>query len=124
MEAIPDGEKGKVKGYERWGHRIVRGWAGFAPANPAQPRPPQPEGRRQTGPRKLANKGAAALQLTKEKEGGMEHDMGYVVLLLLAAPLAVVWLFILAIATGLIHEPTAAESVAHNYGTSWKTVIR
>jgi hypothetical protein len=52
----------------------------------------------------------------------MEHDMGYVVLLaLLAAPLAVVWFFILAIATGLIHEPTPAESVAQNYAISWKS---
>lgn len=52
----------------------------------------------------------------------MEHDMGYVVLLLLlGVPAAVVGAAILAFATGLIREPTATESVAHSYGTSWKS---
>jgi hypothetical protein len=54
----------------------------------------------------------------------MEHEMGYCLLLaLLAVPLAVVSFFILAIATGLIHEPTSAESAARNYAASWKSAI-
>jgi hypothetical protein len=51
----------------------------------------------------------------------METGMGYIVLLLLAVPFVVGSGFILAIATGLIHEPTGTESVAYCYGQSWKS---
>ncbi|MCB9892869.1 MAG: hypothetical protein H6839_00300 [Planctomycetes bacterium] len=47
--------------------------------------------------------------------------MGYLVLLaVLAAPFGLLGLMLLAMATGVIHEPTPAEAVAHNYGQSWK----
>jgi hypothetical protein len=54
----------------------------------------------------------------------MEQNMGYIVLALLAAPMAVVCFFILAIATGLIHERNATETIAKNYRASWKALAR
>lgn len=55
----------------------------------------------------------------------MEPDMGYLILFaLLAVPLLTVGAFLLAMAAGLIHEPTPAESAARNYATSWKQLTR
>ncbi|MCB9933885.1 MAG: hypothetical protein H6841_10740 [Planctomycetes bacterium] len=52
----------------------------------------------------------------------MDQPMGYIILLAIAAvPTGLFGMFLLAIATGVIHEPTAIETVAHNYGLSWKT---
>jgi hypothetical protein len=48
--------------------------------------------------------------------------MGYLVLLgILGLPFMVIWCFMLAMAMGLFHERTDAESIAHSYGLSWKT---
>lgn len=55
----------------------------------------------------------------------MDKPMGYLILLAIAAiaaiPAGMFGTFLLAMATGVIHEPTAIETVAHNYGLSWKT---
>lgn len=52
----------------------------------------------------------------------MDQSMGYLILLAIAAvPAGLLGTFLLAMATGVIHEPTAIETVAHNYGLSWKT---
>jgi hypothetical protein len=51
----------------------------------------------------------------------MDHDMGYLVLLVLAVPFAVGAGFMVAIATGVFHEPSPAEEAASNYRTSWKS---
>jgi len=49
--------------------------------------------------------------------------MGYLILLAVAAvPAGLFGMFLLAIATGVIHEPTAIETVAHSYRDSWKSV--
>jgi hypothetical protein len=49
--------------------------------------------------------------------------MGYLILLAIAAiPAGLLGTFLLAMATGVIHEPTAIETVAHNYGDSWKSL--
>ena len=48
--------------------------------------------------------------------------MGYFILLgMLALPFIAIWCFMLAIATGIFHEPTEAESIAHNYQLSWRS---
>ena len=48
--------------------------------------------------------------------------MGYFVLLgLIALPFIALWCIMLAIATGLFHERTDAESIAQNYQLSWKS---
>jgi hypothetical protein len=52
----------------------------------------------------------------------MDIGMGYVLLALLVAPMALLWLFILAIVTGLLHEPTAVQTVAQAYRQSWKSI--
>lgn len=52
----------------------------------------------------------------------MDQSMGYLILLAIAAiPAGLLGAFLLAMATGVIHEPTPIETVAHNYGLSWKT---
>lgn len=52
----------------------------------------------------------------------MDQPMGYIILLAIAAvPTGLLGTFLLAIATGVIHEPTPIQTVAHNYGLSWKT---
>ena len=53
----------------------------------------------------------------------MDHEMGYFILLaILAIPAGLVCGIVLAIATGIIHEPTNAEAIAQSYGNSWKTL--
>lgn len=52
----------------------------------------------------------------------MDQSMGYLILLAVAAvPAGLFGMFLLAIATGVIHEPTPIESVANNYAASWKS---
>jgi len=52
----------------------------------------------------------------------MDQPVGYLILLAIAAiPAGLFGTFLLAMATGVIHEPTAIETVAHNYRLSWKT---
>lgn len=51
------------------------------------------------------------------------RTMGYLILLgLLALPFAVMWAFMLAIATGIFREPTETQNIAHNYRLSWQTI--
>jgi len=51
----------------------------------------------------------------------MEIEMGYVIAALIALPLIAVWSLMIAMATGLVRERAAVETIAHNYGTSWKS---